>query len=439
MKPIVIVGAGITGCVAAFMLAQKGFRVLIIEKEPRAGGLSKTFRYEDFAFDVGPHRFYSQKQPICDFIKDVLGPSHTILTRNSDVYFYGKYHSWPLRPSVLFHLPLKITLKSGWDLFALWVKNSTGKVETFEQYILTNYGPSLYNIFFKDFTQKFLGCDPRDIHYQWAKEGLKRTIIDERIASRNLLDIFKLFFRFKPIKTEFIYPDTGTGSFCDKLVQRLKAYGAGIRTSSQITRVKSAHGKIEQIYLNEEEIHPAHLVWTGPLGSICGLLDLPFKGLEYLSLLLFNIEISRPVNKSFQWCYYGSKELIFSRVTIPASFNKAMAPQGKAGLCVEVTCKEGDRSWNDPEALIRRVKKDLVKVGLLGQINEASRVHIEKVPDAYPLYSRCYPQALEKVKQDLGRFNNLMPAGRTGLFWYNNMDDSIENGFQVAEDIERRI
>ena len=28
--------------------------------------------------------------------------------------------------------------------------------DTFEDYVLTNYGPSLYNVFFKDFTQKFL-------------------------------------------------------------------------------------------------------------------------------------------------------------------------------------------------------------------------------------------------------------------------------------------
>ena len=46
MKPIVVVGAGITGCVTALELARRGHKVVLIEKDSRVGGLAKTFRHE---------------------------------------------------------------------------------------------------------------------------------------------------------------------------------------------------------------------------------------------------------------------------------------------------------------------------------------------------------------------------------------------------------
>lgn len=53
MKHVVIIGAGISGLVAATLLAQKGYRVTVLESRDRVGGrtLSKTFH--GVAFDLG--------------------------------------------------------------------------------------------------------------------------------------------------------------------------------------------------------------------------------------------------------------------------------------------------------------------------------------------------------------------------------------------------
>lgn len=434
-KPIVIVGAGITGCVIAHGLAKRGYRIILIEKEARVGGLAKSFRYGDFSFDIGPHRFFTQKQEISDFICRTLKGDYAIIPRLSEVFFLGKYYSWPLRPTVMFSLPLRMTLKSGWDLLSMSIKNGKRPQDSFEDYILMHYGPSLYNIFFKDYTEKFLGLSASEVHSEWAKEGMKRTIIDEQIASRNLLDILKLFLSFKPLQTEFIYPTEGIGLFCDRLTEEVKEYGGKIWTDTLITDINYSFGKIEEIFLKGIRIRPERVIWTGPLDVICRLLNLPHNGLGYLSLLLFNIELNRPPSRNYQWCYYGSKEVMFSRVTIPSLFNRNMAPQGKTGLCVEVTCREGDRGWNNPQSLVERVKKDLIKVGLIDQLKDIRNIHIEKISNAYPIYTLNYPRSLKEVRDNLSKIKNLSLVGRTGLFWYNNMDDSIENGLELVRDI----
>lgn len=319
------------------------------------------------------------------------------------------------------------------DLLTLSLKTRKAPEQTFEEYILKNYGPSLYNVFFRDFTAKFLSQDPSQIHSEWAKEGMKRTIIDERIGSHNLLDVFKLFFRFRPLKTEFLYPKGGIGVFCDNLASKIMAKGQEIANCAPIEQIKTDRGAIKEITFRSRRLEPDFLVWTGDLLSLSGLLNLSSRGLEYLSLILFNFELKNPVRKDFQWCYYGSKEIIFSRVTIPSSFCKSMSVRPGCGLCVEVSCRKGSCEWEDPSGLVERVKRDLITVGLVDSLKDFEGLHIEKINNAYPVYTKDYPARLKKLKEDLSGFKNLVLAGRTGLFWYNNMDDCIENGLKVAK------
>lgn len=440
-NPVVIVGAGITGCVIGYELSKRGRKVIIVEKDSRVGGLAKSFHYGGgFSFDIGPHRFHTQKEKISSFINNVLKDDSITIFRNTAVYFLEKYYPWPLRPTIMFDLPLHITVKSAWELLWMALSNKKKKICNFEDYILVNYGPTLYNVFFKEYTQKFLGLPTKDIHPEWAREAMKRAIVDEQIASRNLLDILKLTLTFKPTQTEFIYPvKGGIGLFCERLKDKIREHGGEIFTDSFITDINYSDGKIEEIFLNKVKIRPETLVWTASLNEVCRLLNLPFNNLSYLSLLLYNVETDDLVKKNYQWCYYGDKKIIFSRITAHGLFSENMAPEGKSGLCVEVNCREGDLTWNNPETLIERIKKDLVKTGLASHVSKIGKIHIEKVKNAYPVYTVEYPQRLKKVKEDLSRFENLVLAGRTGLFWYNNMDDCIENGLETAENIYEDI
>ena len=438
MNPIVVVGAGVTGCVIANGLAKKGYKVLLIEKESKPGGLAKTFRYDGYSFDIGPHRFFTNKERISEFIKKTLKDDYNIISRHSEVYFLGKYYCWPLRPTVAFKLPVALSFKSAWDLILMQIRQNIKHADTFEDYILKNYGPSLYNAFFKGYTEKFLGYPPSDIHSRWAKESIQRTIIDERMASRNLFDILKLFFVFKPLKTEFIYPAQGTDIFCTRLISEMTHYDTDILMDSSIKYLSTSENRIDEVYVNNESIKPEKVIWTGPLYRICNLLDVPYDGLEYLSLVVFNIELKNTIKKDFQWCYYGDKDIVFSRVTIPRVFSKALIPDGKSSLCVEITCRTYDDMWNNPERYTGKVKNDLLKVDLIKKVDEIGNIHIEKIINAYPIYKVDYAQKLKTAMNNLDRFENLQLAGRTALFWYNNMDDSIENGLNILENITKR-
>lgn len=52
---VVIIGAGIGGLTSAIRLAQRGFRVTLVEARPSVGGLASGFDLEGFHFDAGPY------------------------------------------------------------------------------------------------------------------------------------------------------------------------------------------------------------------------------------------------------------------------------------------------------------------------------------------------------------------------------------------------
>jgi len=51
---IAIIGAGPGGLTAAMILARRGFKVSVFEKEPEVGGRNAAIREGGFVFDIGP-------------------------------------------------------------------------------------------------------------------------------------------------------------------------------------------------------------------------------------------------------------------------------------------------------------------------------------------------------------------------------------------------
>ena len=64
-------------------------------------------------------------------------------------------------------------------------------------------------------------------------------------------------------------------------------------------------------------------------------------------------------------------------------------------------------------------------------------MHIECVRNTYPIYKLNYLGELKRSLGELGKYSNLLLAGRSGRFWYNNMDHSIGQGLTMSDKILR--
>jgi len=433
LENIVIVGAGVAGLTAGYHLSQKGLKVTVVEKEDRPGGLARSFRYGDFIFDVGPHRFHTDDQKVLRFIKMVLGRDAVTIPRSSGVYFFGRYHEWPLRFSTLFRLPPSLTMRVARDLVHRRRRSGT----SFEDYIINMYGPTLYESFFKIYTEKFLKHDPARIHSDWAKAGIDRAVIDKKMRANTLFSLLRKALLPRPVETEFIYPTSGgIQLFADRLAEEIVRNGGEIRLATGVGGVEAGKKRIEEVVLDDgTRLEPDLLIWTAPIDLLCRLLDVEDPRLSYLSALLYNVEVEGDPPLPYQWIYYGQEEIVFNRISIPRNFFPGTAPEGKTGINLEVTCREGDWVWNDPEKLSPVVAEDMRKVGLISSPGAVRAVHVEKALNVYPIYELDYLYPLQRILNHLSFIGNLLLLGRTGTFWYNNMDHSIAAGMDAAEDI----
>ncbi|MEE9179324.1 MAG: FAD-dependent oxidoreductase [Vicinamibacteria bacterium] len=430
-KDFLVVGAGVAGLTFAHAVLKEKQQVTVVERNDVVGGLARSFHHGDFTFDVGPKRFHTEDKEVLNFLLEVLGDDYLVVDRSSSVHLFGKYFAWPLDSRALFRLPLPVMFSSGLDLLK---RRPPADDKSFTEYTRSRYGDTLYRLFFKPYTEKFLQIPCEDVHVDWATTGINRAVIDKRVKSESLFDLVRNVLLPRPVVTKFLYPSyRGFGTFCEKLAEQIPQMGGEIRLGHTITAIHTKDGKVEEVELTDgTKLRPKYLVWSGNLIALARLLGREPPAIRYLSTVLFNIEVHADVLEHEQWIYYGSSDTVLSRVTITKELAPYMSPPGKTGLCVEVTCFEGAETWRDPEALIPQIQSDLVRLKLVRSLEDFGAVHVEKVRDTYPIYDLRYKESFAAAARMAKPFKNLKLLGRTGAYWYNNSDHSMTMSLHLA-------
>jgi len=240
----------------------------------------------------------------------------------------------------------------------------------------------------------------------------------------------------KPSELNFWYPRRGgVHAFWQRCARQIREAGGEILTDRAPLRLETGPLGVERVVLQDRVLDCEVLAWSGAVPELTRMLDRPAPPLAYRSHILYNVLLKTPPVHEYQWCYFGAKDLVFSRLSNPAVFSPHTVPAGRGGLCVEITCQEGDILWEDPARVRRQVVEDLLRVQALSHESQVEALKIERVRDAYPVYHVEYPGRLKSTLEDLESLANLRMLGRTGRFWYNNMDHSIENAFALAGEL----
>jgi len=131
------------------------------------------------------------------------------------------------------------------------------------------------------------------------------------------------------------------------------------------------------------------------------------------------------------WLYFPDQDIIFNRAVEFSNWTPKMCPEGKTSVCFDITCYENDEIWKKSDMEIAdRVIKDANRIGYMPR-EVVSSSFVFRLKYAYPVYDLEYKDHLDKIVKFFEDGNTYL-LGRTGIFRYNNSDNSIEMGFELA-------
>lgn len=165
MKKIAIVGAGFSGAVIARELAQKDYIVTVFENREQVGGNSYSYVDEDTGITIhkyGPHIFHTDYERAWEYITRFCTMMPYINRVKSTVG--GKVYSLPINLHTINQFFDKAMSPNEAKAFVATLSDPTiDEPANFEEQALKLLGSGLYEAFFKGYTIKQWGVDPKSL------------------------------------------------------------------------------------------------------------------------------------------------------------------------------------------------------------------------------------------------------------------------------------
>jgi protoporphyrinogen oxidase len=442
---VAVIGAGPAGLTAAYELSRIAPRtgVEIFEGSDEIGGISRTVVYDGYRVDIGGHRFFTKIGEVQEIWREILGDEFLRRPRKSRIFYRGKFYDYPLRifnalGNIGPYESARIMLS-----YMKWQLRPHAKEENFEEWVINRFGGRLYMHFFRSYTAKVWGIDPKYIQADWAAQRIKSMtlwgVVMKAVTGRS--DATSLI-------DEFDYPRFGPGQMWERCVEILRERGQDVHMNSWVTGIERDGPRVTAIRVEGPDgprrVEADQFVNTMALRDLIHAFDPPPPAdivaaadrLRYRDFLIVALVLDTPDPFDDNWVYVHSGDVQVGRIQNFRSWSEDMvADPAHSSIGLEYFCNEGEALWSmADEALIALAAGELETLGL-GRADSVLKGHVIRQKKAYPVYDTEYRSALEVVSGWIEGLENLQTVGRNGLHRYNNQDHSMLTGVYAARNI----
>jgi len=241
---VAIVGGGITGLAAAYELQKRGLMVRVLEAAPRAGGVIRTDRIDDWTIDAGPDSLLVQKPAAVSLCRElgIAGRLHPTLTpRTAYVMRDGRLHpmiegsalGFPIRV-----VPLAVSSLFSWGgkirmaMEAIVPRRASGNDESLAAFVRRRFGDEAVEYLAEPL---LAGIHAGDVDRLSARALFPRLVEAER-QHGSVIRAFRALHMKPSPQGAFVSLPGGVEELVDALVARL-APGTVI-LSSRVTDLR---------------------------------------------------------------------------------------------------------------------------------------------------------------------------------------------------------
>ncbi len=453
MKKVCVIGGGISGLTAAFLLKNKGFDVALFEKSGAVGGNVETVRVDGFLIEYAPNSLIKSPR-LVDLIK-ALKLEREVLTANPT-----NKKRYVLRNGKLRALPMSIAKMAADGYFSAgakmrllrepFVKSKSPDGESVAEFFERRLGREIVERAADPFIAGIYAGNPENLS---VKAAFPRLYELEKEYGSLLLGSL----RSKSEKADKDFPRSfsfvnGIQTLTDKLGESL---GESVQTNTEILEIKkTADGKIsvltktvqeadEMSAFRQENIFDAVVIST-PAESAANLIEhldadlsAKLKDVYYPPVALVYFGVKKE-NVGFNLDGFGflipssEKRKILGTLCNSAVFENR-APDGYHLLTTFVGGARNPEIFEQTDAeLFETVYAELKSI--LNLRAKPDFMHVKRWRRAIPQYALGY----ETVEKSIENFS----AQHNGIFFCSNfyrgisVGDSVKNAYRTADEIE---
>ena len=427
MEPVMIVGGGLTGLVAAEQLERAGTPTVVLEREAEPGGACRSLSDDGFVFDYTGHLLHVARPETEAYLEELgLWRQLEIHTRRAAVVIGGQATPYPVQINTHGLAP-EVRRDCLLGFVRAWADETADEPADFRAWTLDRFGEGLAEHFFFPYNSKLYRARPEELSLDWVGRYVPKPKLEEVI--NGALGLHDEDVGYNAI---FRYPKKGGISLLPNGVADCLS---GLRLEREVTGV---HLKERWVELADSE----RLGWRKLLSTISlpALIDrlvdpLPKevaearRALRWVRVLNLALGVEGPAPSAEHWLYFPDPELPFYRVGFPSNHGD-LAPAGCHTVSVEVSLDPGE---GDVEALATAAQSALVGVGLLD--DGAVRVRRVTVLDpAYVVFDHPRREAVALLRGFL-REQGVILAGRWAEWKYSAMEDAVLDGMRAARSL----
>ena len=426
---VTVIGSGMAALGADHRLRAGGLSARLYDAADHPGGHTQTHVYEGgWAFDEGPHVSFTKDQRIQELFANAVDGDFQTLAANVDNYWGGHRFKHPAICN-LFGLPTDLVVECISD-FVEANSKSPESLNNYEDWLLTAYGRSFAETFPMEYAKKVHTTEASNLTTDWLGPRLYRPALEEVLNGALSMETPDVHY-----VTEYRYPSRG--GFVAYLQPFLDQ--AEINLSHRLVSVDPKQRLLS--FANGAESLYQDLISTVPLPDFIPMIQgVPDEvvtaaaRLAATSMVLVNIGIDRE-DAGETWTYFYDQDLLFTRVSYPASFSSEMSPPGSSSFQAEIYFSAKYQPLTvTPESLIDEVVGDLRKTELIRNGDQVTHQSALYVPYANIIHDHDKLPALEVIFNYLEEIG-IKTAGRYGLWGYQWTDEAFISGEEAAQDI----
>lgn len=410
---IAVIGAGISGLSSAKILQDKGYEVVVFEKEAQAGGLIRCTVEEGNLFHrVGGHVFNTKVKKVADwFWKHVDKEEEFIHSkRNAKVMMNETLIEYPFENS-LYRLKPEVLAKVIDELLILNKREQGQEFDNFEEFLRGNFGETLYKLYFGPYNQKIWNMDLKQVPLAWLDGKLPMPRIKEIILN-NIIKADET----EMVHSTFNYPKhNGSSHIANRLAE-----GLNIEFNTVIDKLRQTPTGWE---INGQAFDS--VVYTADIRILHKIIETPGESIGKVTSKVADLKSNGTSNalcytddSDLSWMYLPEAAIIPHRIIYTGNFS-AHNNAGKRLTCtVEFS---GQVEEETMRAELKKLKGNLEPIAFNWQAN------------SYVIQEKDTRFKVQEVKDVLAK-SNFYLCGRFAEWEYYNMDKAIEASMNLVEE-----